>query len=185
MLTQAAVGLPFCRFESHQPRTVPGPWVPSPGRCSIAVTKPPGLHTRALTKPRLAAMPQGRRRVVCAQGVNIWAACKVLEESDKTSGGTRLLTTGQLEGQQARGRHTQEFTPLAPAALGMVRTKRLQTVCKVLPLRRGLQGVCLHTRCFLSPFTEKNTMAFNPEINSWQVGSPEFNTCSHFAVGSF
>lgn len=44
MLTQAAVGLPF---ESCQPSSFPGPRVPSPGRCSIPVTKPPGLHTPA------------------------------------------------------------------------------------------------------------------------------------------
>lgn len=102
-------------------------------------------------------MPQGRRGVVCAQGVNIWTACKVLEESDKASGGTRLLTTGQLEGQQARGRHTQECTLPGPSSTGDGENKeRLQTVCKVLPLGTGLQGVCLHTHRFLSALAERH-----------------------------
>lgn len=184
MLTQAAVRLPFCRLSPPSLAPFPCPH----GPLARQVLHPGDKATRFAhpsSKPGLAALPQGRSAVVCAQGVNTWTACKVLEESDKASGGTRLLTTGQLEGQQARGRHTQEFSPSAPAALGMGRTKRGCRLCaRHCPSGGGCRA-CVHIHRFLSPATERSTTAFNPEIQSWQVGSPAFNTCSYFAGGSF
>lgn len=72
---------------------------------------------------------------------------RLLEESDKAFGGTRLLTTQQLEGQQARGRCTQEFThrhnktPSAQPRCGW-REQREQGAADTAARHRPAGGVC-------------------------------------------
>lgn len=88
---------------------------------------------------------------------------RLLEESDKAFGGTRLLTTQQLEGQQA-GEGARRNSPTAatikpfrPSHAGVARTKRARgrgQICRASPSRRGLQGVC--TQLLLTINRKKN-----------------------------
>lgn len=134
-------------------------------------------------------MPKAGGELFALKGSTSELLARLLEESDKAFGGTRLLTTQQLEGQQARRRRAQEFagcnkTPSPQPHCGW-REQREQGAADTSARHcspRGVCRVCVYTHSLLSPFTERNTTAFNSELNSQQAGSPEFSTCSCFAM---
>lgn len=143
-------------------------------------------------------MPRsGRRRELFAlKGSTSELLARPPEESDKALGGTRLLTTQQLEGQQARGRRALEFTrAAAPAAIKLLRPSQaadgerwreqrhqgLRARLQGSTLQGRLQGVCLHTHnAYTQPPLTIYRKWLNSDINPCPAGSPKFCPNSGF-----
>lgn len=145
----------------------------------------------------LPAMPRGGRRkeLFALKGSTSELLARPPEESDKALGGTRLLTTQQLEGQQARGRRALEFTrAAAPAAIKLLRPSQaadgerwreqrhqgLRARLQGSSLQGRLQGVCLHTQTHTQPPLTMYRKGLNSGIKPCPVGSPKFCPYSGF-----